>query len=167
MSNERKRIALVGLKGAGKDYIANTMFSEYTKISFAKKLKDVTSVLFDLPRDMLEGDTLASREWREQLDERLTSLFDKPITPRWLLQNIGTEVFREAFPGIWYKLLHIPEGRVIVTDCRFPDEMKFLKSKGFTIFHVYDGREPNFNDHPSEWSFTLFPVDGIINNFRD
>ena len=63
-------IGLCGLIGSGKGTVADILVDEHNfeKISFADKLKDAVSVLFDWDRAMLEGETSESRVWREQED---------------------------------------------------------------------------------------------------
>jgi hypothetical protein len=64
-------VVLQGLIGSGKDSTARYLLQKYggVKMSFASTLKDVVSVLFDWDRNLLEGDTEESREWRETIDE--------------------------------------------------------------------------------------------------
>ena len=61
-------IGLSGNIGSGKDTIANYLVDKYNfrKVSFASKLKDIVSILYDWDRIMLEGNTPESREWREK-----------------------------------------------------------------------------------------------------
>ena len=56
-------IGICGLIGSGKGTVADVLVEEhkFEKISFADKLKDSVSILFDWPRDMLEGETPDSR----------------------------------------------------------------------------------------------------------
>ena len=52
-------IGLCGLIGSGKGTVADILVDEhkFEKISFADKVKDAVSVLFDWDREMLEGET--------------------------------------------------------------------------------------------------------------
>ena len=63
-------IGLVGLIGSGKDTVAERLVSHhgYVRDSFAKSLKDATASIFGWNREMVEGNTKESREWREQPD---------------------------------------------------------------------------------------------------
>jgi hypothetical protein len=60
-------IGIIGLKGAGKDTIADYLVENfnYQKDSFAKSLKDATAVMFNWDREMLEGSTPEARAERE------------------------------------------------------------------------------------------------------
>ena len=77
-------IGLCGLIGSGKGTVADILVDEHNfeKISFADKLKDAVSVLFDWDRAMLEGETSESRVWREQEDSFWTKETGRKITPR-------------------------------------------------------------------------------------
>ena len=62
-------IGLVGFIGSGKNTVAETlMVNGYQKDSFAAPLKDAVAQIFSWDRNMLEGSTTESRQWREQPD---------------------------------------------------------------------------------------------------
>lgn len=114
-------IGIAGFKGSGKSEVASMLCSLYgcKKVSFSSKLKDVVSVLFDLDRTLLSGDTEESRRWREQSLPSLSWLGD--VTPRMLLQKIGTDLFREHLhPDFW---LNIGPKQGVVDDVRFINEL--------------------------------------------
>jgi len=98
-------IGLCGEKGCGKDTIANFLVDhfDYTKVSFACSVKKIVSELFDWPYELLLGETEESRIWRETMDEWWTLKLNmgRDITPRFILQNIGTDVRR-----MWLYLIH-------------------------------------------------------------
>ena len=97
-------IGIVGLIGSGKDTVAERLVEKhgYIKDSFAKSLKDAVAAMFNWDRDMLEGDTVSSRHWREQADPFWSQRLGKSVTPRWVLQHFGTEVMRgHMYDGIW------------------------------------------------------------------
>jgi adenylate kinase family enzyme len=60
---KRKVIGICGFIGCGKGTVGDILVEQYgfTKISFADRLKDTASTLFDWPRDMIEGNTPESR----------------------------------------------------------------------------------------------------------
>ena len=97
-------IGICGLIGSGKGTVADVLVEQhkFKKISFADKLKDAVSVLFNWDRDMLEGETSESRYWREQKDEFWTNETGREITPRLVLQEFGTDCMRNGFfDGVW------------------------------------------------------------------
>jgi hypothetical protein len=63
-------VGISGFIGCGKSTVAQWLTNDYNfrKDSFATSLKDACAMMFDWPRDMIEGDTKESREWREQTD---------------------------------------------------------------------------------------------------
>ena len=146
-----KIVAICGFQGSGKDTLANILIEKYgyTKLSFAGTVKDVASVVFSWDRKLLEGDTKESRDWREQIDEWWSDKLGIPnLTPRYILQQFGTDLFRNNFhKDIWVtcverKLLNYD--RVVITDCRFPNEIQIMKNYGATILHIYRGQLPEW-----------------------
>jgi hypothetical protein len=102
----RKIIGLVGFIGSGKGTVARHLVDNYgfRQESFAKSLKDACSNIFDWPRDLLEGDTPESRQWRELPDLWWSEkLGIKDFTPRLALQLIGTNALRDHFSqDLWF-----------------------------------------------------------------
>ena len=147
-------LAISGFIGSGKDSVANYLIKEYgyNRESLASSLKDATAVIFGWPRNMLEGDTEHSREWRETVDEWWSSELAMPdLTPRRVLQNLGTDVIRNNFHNdIWLlslkKRLTDNHNNVVITDCRFPNEIKLIKSMGGKIIWVRRGELPVWYD---------------------
>lgn len=142
-------IAICGFIGSGKDTIADYLvnFHGYKRESFANSLKDAVSVVFGWDRELLEGRTKASREWREQRDEWWSARLGRDITPRYILQNWGTEVIRRGFhDDMWVasleNRLRNTKDDIVITDCRFPNEIKALKNIGAKVVRVKRGPEP-------------------------
>lgn len=130
-------IVCCGFSGSGKDQVAKRLINEHNfiKLSFASVLKDILSILFSWNRDMVEGTTKESRDWRESVDEWWSEKLNIPnFTPRWAMQNIGTDLFRNHFnTNIWIlalekKLETLKNANVVITDCRFENEYNFLKN---------------------------------------
>jgi hypothetical protein len=142
-------IAICGFMGSGKDTIADYLqtFHGYKRESFANSLKDAVSVVFGWDREMLEGRTKQSREWRETRDEWWSKRLGRDITPRYVLQYWGTEVVRKGFhDDMWvasleHRLLNSRDD-IVITDCRFPNEITALKNIGATVIRVKRGPEP-------------------------
>ena len=148
-------IGLVGLKGCGKDTAADyfiTHYDNWIKGSFADSLKDTCACVFGWDRELLEGSTQDSRAWRETSDTWWSEKLDRPnFTPRIALQVVGTDLWRNQFnDNIWLlsfekKLLTIREN-VIITDCRFPNEIDLIKQLGGIIVRVRRGEDPPWWD---------------------
>jgi hypothetical protein len=145
-------IGICGLIGSGKDTIADYLqnIHQFRRESFASTLKDAVSQVFGWPRDMLEGRTRKSREWREQVDPWWAERLDMPnLTPRYVLQVWGTEVARKGFhDNIWIasleNKLRKTQDDIVVSDCRFPNEILAIKSAGGIVIRVHRGPEPSW-----------------------
>jgi len=145
-------IGVCGFIGSGKDTIADylTNFHGYRRESFANSLKDAVAQVFGWDRTMLEGRTKQAREWREQVDAWWSERLDMPnLTPRWVLQYWGTEVCRKAFhDDIWIasleNKLRNSKDDIVISDCRFPNEIKSIKDAGGIVIRVKRGLEPEW-----------------------
>jgi len=189
---EKKLIGVVGFISAGKDTVADYLcnFEEFRRESFASTLKDACSAVFGWDRVMLEGRTKEAREWREQVDPWWAKRLDMPhLTPRWVLQNWGTEVCRKGFHNdIWIasleNKLRTSHDNVVISDCRFPNEISAIRRQGGTIVWVQRGPLPEWYDvaiatnsgtfnhmataypevHSSEWAWVGTQFDHTIDN---
>lgn len=146
-------IGVCGLIGSGKDTIADYLVNihEFRRDSFAATLKDACAAVFGWDRDMLEGRTRSSREWREQPDEWWSQRLGRVITPRYILQHWGTEVCRNAFhDDIWIASLENKLRKtlddVVISDCRFPNEIRAIRKQGGYVIRVTRGPEPDWYD---------------------
>lgn len=145
-------IGICGFIGSGKDTIADYLvnFHEFRRESFANTLKDAVSAVFGWDRTMLEGRTKAAREWREEVDPWWAERLDMPtLTPRWVLQYWGTEVCRRGFhDDIWIasleNKLRNSKDHVVISDCRFPNEIHSIRSAGGQIVWVQRGDLPKW-----------------------
>ena len=145
-------IGICGFQGSGKDTVADYLVNthDFRRISFAGTLKDAVSAIFGWDRELLEGRTKESREWREQVDQWWADKLGMPhLTPRWVLQYWGTEVARRAFhDNIW---IHSVEHRlmsshdnIVISDVRFPNEIESIKSAGGLVIRTSRGPEPEW-----------------------
>ena len=147
-------IGICGLIGSGKGTVADILIEQhnFNKISFADALKDGASAMFGWPRHLLEGDSEESRAWREVPDQFWTSEVGKTITPRYVLQLLGTECMREGFfDNIWVsivkkQLLANPTNNYVIPDVRFPNEKSMIKQLGGKLWHVRRGPNPEWFD---------------------
>ena len=147
-------IGVCGFIGSGKDTIADylTNFHGYRRESFANSLKDAVAQVFGWDRTMLEGRTTQARAWREQVDPWWAERLNMPhLTPRWVLQYWGTEVCRKSFhDDIWIAALENKlrnsKDDIVISDCRFPNEIKSIKDAGGIVVRVVRGPEPEWYD---------------------
>ena len=146
-------IGIVGFIGSGKDTVADYLvnFHRFKRESFANSLKDAVSQVFGWDRELLEGRTQESREWRETRDEWWSKRLKKDITPRYVLQYWGTEVIRKGFhDDMWvasleHRLLNT-KNDIVITDCRFPNEIKAIRAAGGRVMRIKRGPEPRWFD---------------------
>jgi len=144
-------IGVCGFIGSGKDTIADYLVNihQFRRESFANTLKDACAAVFGWDRTMLEGRTKQAREWREQVDEWWSKRLGQVITPRWVLQYWGTEVCRRAFhDDIWIasleNKLRTSQDDVVISDCRFPNEISAIRAQGGIVIRVVRGPEPEW-----------------------
>lgn len=145
-------IGVCGLIGAGKDTIADYLVNihQFRRESFANTLKDAVSAVFGWDRELLEGRTKHSRAWREQVDPWWAERLGMPdLTPRWVLQYWGTEVVRKSFhDDTWIASLENKLRKttddVVISDCRFPNEIDAIKRAGGMVIRVHRGPDPDW-----------------------
>jgi hypothetical protein len=186
-------IGFCGFIGSGKDTAADYLvnFHEFRRDSFANTLKDAVAAVFGWDRVLLEGKTKEAREWREQVDTWWAERLNMPhLTPRWVLQWWGTEVCRSAFhDDIWIASLENKLRKtaddIVISDVRFPNEIKAIRNAGGRIFWIQRGALPEWYDtavganagilpdqellkqlgvHASETAWVGTKFDGILDN---
>ncbi len=194
-------VGVLGFKGSGKDTVGDYLVEKHgcERDSFANPLKDAVAAVFGWPRAMLEGDTSDSRAWREAPDiwwekkldweNHAGSRISQRFTPRVALQWFGTEVFRSSFhDSVWIYSLENRlrrKEKVVITDCRFPNEVKVIRDLNGIVLRVKRGPEPDWyptaigalNDHAgdkaamdrlgihiSEWAWLTQSTDAILEN---
>lgn len=147
-------IGICGFIGSGKDTVAK-MFVEQGCVqdSFAAPLKDMCASIFGWQREMLEGDSMDSREFRETADLYWTrKLGIDNFTPRLALQLLGTDIMRTHFSqDIWLNSLEYRIRRqrqddlcVVVSDARFKNELNLIKELGGVVIHVKRSELPEW-----------------------
>ena len=177
-------IGVCGLIGSGKGTAADILVSEhgFVKISFADSLKDAVAVVFGWQRSLLEGDTDESRAWREEIDVWWAKRLSIPhLTPRWVLQQWGTEVCRDSFhQDIWIasmerKIVDM-DCDVVIPDTRFVNEVDMIQRLDGQVWRVKRGEDPEWfslyqshsilptDIHPSEWAWARSDFNATIVN---
>ena len=177
-------IGICGLIGSGKGSAADILVEQYNfeKLSFADKLKDSVATMFSWPRNMLEGDSDESRDWREQKDIFWSKETGRNITPRLVLQEFGTDCMRQGFfDGIWVSMVKQelqknPSKNYVIPDVRFPNEAQMISDLNGKVWRVMRGPDPiwfrMYQDinvepkdvHESEWRWANVNFDNRINN---
>ena len=189
-------IGLSGQAGSGKDTIADYLARRYGFVKFAfsdalywevqrafgledqsllrdRATKEVETPALALEK-CLDADFLtALKRTRPVLQE------DKPRSPRWVLQNWGTEFRRAQDTNYWIKqaatfveqmhyLPPYPELRPsLFVECgtRFPNEQGWIRSVGGNIWHVRrDATDTMEDTHTSAVSLPVLPGEREIWN---
>ena len=148
-------VGICGWIGSGKDTVADYLVENhnFSRDSFAGTLKDAVAAIFGWDRELVEGRTKEARAWREQVDSWWAKRLNMPnLTPRLVLQLWGTEVGRQAFhTDIWIasleNKLRKTTGNVVITDCRFPNEVQAIKNAGGSVIWVNRGALPEWYQH--------------------
>ena len=145
-------IGIKGKSGSGKDTVANYLIEKYgfQKLALADSLKEIVSIISGWSLEQLRGDTLESRVFRETVKHP-----DFGLTGRQLLQKIGTDCLRDHFDSwLWIKILQrrIEESesdKIVITDLRFENEIRYFQEKGIKIFHLERGAMSGTAGYPS------------------
>ena len=150
-----KLIGLSGRKQSGKDTVASMIeelvLGPVAKIAFADALKHEVCKLLGVTREEIEADKARFRG---------------------ILQWWGTEWRRNENRYYWIEQLDVAVDcarkggakLTIITDCRFPNEADYVKSKGGIVVRV--DRPTNSQDtHTSETAMDDYAFDGTIYNY--
>jgi dephospho-CoA kinase len=139
---EYKLIGMIGRKRSGKDTFGEYIVNKhgYNNVSLAKPLKEACKIIFNLSDEQLDTD-------KEIPDSRWGN-----ITPRKILQLVGTELFRDELNKQSKELNSIGEtiwitnfkqwysknkdSNVVITDIRFEDEAKMVRDLGGTLINI-------------------------------
>ena len=178
---------------SGKDTVASYLVAEhgFAQYSFAGTLKEAVASIFGWEISMLEGKTETARTLRDMVDPWWSKRLNLPnFTPRWVLQNFGTDCCRQYFHNdIWLaslenKLRNMQDKDIVISDSRFMNELKMLSSIGATTVRVKRGPEPEWWDiaqraqfqptafktmdalgiHRSEWDWASYNFNVVIPN---
>ncbi|AXQ68699.1 putative dNMP kinase [Caulobacter phage CcrPW] len=152
-----KIIAFTGLRGHGKDTAARALVRDhgYVQVNFADPLRKVCNTVYGVTYDEMLDPVL-----KEKVLDRWPYK-----SPRELLQQIGTDMFRAYIDETWVqawanKVREILEGRgvddngiciidengnppagVVCSDCRFINEAAMIASLGGTLIRIEDPRK--------------------------
>lgn len=127
-----KLIALTGLPRSGKDTVAQHLnwAHGYHKRAFATPLKQAAAILLGREVWEMEGEFGFDRE---------ALLPEWGFTTRRFLQYLGTEGLRNFQQDFWIRrMLQSLTGlsRVVITDCRFQNEVDLVHELGGTVVQI-------------------------------
>jgi hypothetical protein len=149
-------IGVTGKAGSGKDAVANILTANhgFVKIALADPMKRFLSRTLNFTNEQLWGpsqkrnapDVRYPREhtfdWHAKtclccgafLDDLGAQCY---LTPRFALQQLGTEWGRSMYPDIWvdfaFRIVEV-SGVAVIPDVRFPNEVAKIKAAGGRIW---------------------------------
>ncbi len=162
----KRIIGIAGPAGSGKDTFADEIqkqvgLAETTKLALSATLKEAVKIIYSFTHDQLYT------KKKEKVDPYWG------VSPRQVLQLIGTEVARTLDADIWLKSFHkrmmeMEYGRehqtlTIIPDVRFPNEADWVRKHGI-LWHV-TGRAGHLDsDHATEVGLPISNCDLIVDN---
>lgn len=165
-------IALAGRAGAGKDTVGHMLrdcvpathpLVALAVTGFASRLKRALTTIFAIDFEALT---------REEKEQRLDWLGK---SPRELMQTLGTEWGRSVHPDLWVRLMERsfydepsrhPEV-LVITDCRYPNEVAWVRAKGGAVWWVERRGLAPVAAHSSENAIGPGDCDRTIANLGD
>jgi hypothetical protein len=176
-------ISISGRKLSGKTTLANEAIKKgFIKISFADKLKRITSELIECPVEDLSDPTKKEEKFNAplhwlDLKDKLEKILDLSLpndiknelleSKRDVLQFIGTEVLRKIDSEYHVNSLkeQIETNKNYVTDdCRFLNEFQLLSSLGAVSILVIRPSHMVYSNHESETALNRKYFKKIIKN---
>lgn len=158
-------IGLTGKARSGKDTVADYMVTNYgvSKVGFADELKVKVMEDFNLSWEQIYGND----------KEKIVMKYLK--TPREILQHMGTEAYRAMYDDFWVEKLYNKlvsgkvktSGGIVITDVRFPNEVKFIKDIGGVVIQIIRENKDEINgikNHSSESSLDNQMFDLVLEN---
>jgi hypothetical protein len=149
-SNKKTIFIITGHAHSGKDTFFNAIEEiihnrgfTYHKSSFAKFLKILAHQWIldfygcEIPLEYFDNPIEKEREYPQY------RFRNRALKIRDVLQYMGTDIFRNQInPIFWVEQLYLREIRdstadfFFITDCRFPNEIQYLESKGLNLYIV-------------------------------
>lgn len=151
-------IGIAGPARCGKDTVADLLLArhpDWRKASFADPIKEMLKAGLGLSDAQLWGDD------KDRVDPRYS------VSPRYMLQTLGTEWGRElVHRDLWVLAMEQRIGNgLIIPDVRFPNEAAFVRKHGVLI-HI-TGRGGIDGDHVSEAGVVACTSDLFVYNGGD
>ena len=166
-------IAPIGYARAGKDEFANILVNEYgfTRFAFADKLRECLYALNPMVGTQGETVQIVIDAWG--WGGYKESGFSDEI--RRLLQRMGTEMGRDTIDqNIWVNELDkVEANKIVVTDCRFPNEYNKIVKLGAKVVRVERAGNKPVNGHSSETALehvvtkTIFQNNSTLEAYHD
>lgn len=176
---------IIGISGkaqSGKDVVGSYITSKVNgkPLKFADRLKDMVCILLGCDRVQLENETFKATPLGEEwwyyksrhgtlipyTDSNRKNTEDLvKLTPRMLLQKLGTECGRQIIhPNIWINTLlrDVDTSKInVITDVRFLNEITALRSVDETIMIRIQRDSIKQTNHASETE-----LDNVVDSFN-
>ena len=162
-------IQLSGRKRSGKDWTATAIKQQLELhgysvevMSFAEPLKDIASIILDMPLSDLES----AKNNNDSIYQTGSYYNEYLTTFRSMLQKLGTEAMKKYFGDfVWYDLLinRIEQSSadyILVPDYRFPEET----IPGALTVRIYSTSVDLMDNHISETALDDFVFDHVLDN---
>lgn len=159
-------IGLSGKIGAGKDTAAALIqkhYEQFTKLAFAENIKKIVA--------LLTGTTFEENMDREKRKKKIDA-FDATLGQ--LQQKVGNGMRDAVGKNVWVNaVISEPSKYKIVTDVRFPDEVKAIEAAGGIVIRInrtVDQSAPEFvndlrpRDDITETALDDYHFDFIVDN---
>ena len=136
VANTMILIAMTGAKFSGKTSASDILVNEhgFVRLRFADALKSMLRSI-GLTEAQIDGD-----------EKELPCIILGGKTPRWAMQTLGTEWGRDLIDShLWINIVREQiirlaskniDVRIVLDDCRFPNEHTLLKHMGATIWAI-------------------------------
>lgn len=160
-------IGLMGRKRSGKDSFASALIEDhgFARVAFADPLKAALLRFDPLMPTMTGAERLssivASHGW--EVAKGYPAV-------RKALQDYGVVIRDEVDPEAWIRAAHrriiaAPSAHVVVTDVRFPNEVRFIRQQGGLLVYIERPGLPDDGDtHASETSTSAADADHVVYN---
>lgn len=163
LNKDTRLIGITGLAHVGKDTFAKYLKKYYNQIeieSFATPIKQIMINYFGFTKEQV---------YNQELKEVEDAFWN--ITPRRLMQMIGTEMFRECFRyDVWVKVfekkfINNSNTFFVLADIRFDNEAKMIVDNGGIVIKINRDCERIENScHKSEKGIDKNLIDITIDN---
>lgn len=144
-------------------------YTRWQEVQLAYPLKIATSLVFDIPMEIVAPNTPEQRISRENYRTKKYNIAGS-MTARQCLEYLGTNVFRDGFhPDFWINIAHETMRyniglcrNIVISDIRFDNELTLLHEFNGSLWVVYRNESDLVLDdkfrkmHPSKWNFLTF-----------
>lgn len=162
-------VGVTGRKRAGKDTFAKRLVDQhgFIRMAFADNVRKVALAIDPLVAEVTYAGKYVTHARLSTMVDALGWEKAKEITEvRRILQRIGTEGIRSLDDGFWIRqvLDNLPDGPVVITDVRFPNEADAIKKAGGVVIRVNRPGLDESDQHTSESAMDGYLHDWSVAN---